>query len=120
MKHLFAVVLGAGIWLAPAAAWACGCCDHPDHHAGAQASQPAAALAAGEARIAIPVAGMHCGHCASRVEAAVQKLNGVKTTSVQLHDGRVIVVFEKAKLTPTRIVETIDALGFKAGTPAEG
>lgn len=121
MKHLVLVLIGGAIWLAPAHAQACGCCDHHDHHAGAQSAPATAAkLGPGEARVEIPVTGMHCGHCASRVEAAVQKLDGVKAITVNLRDGSVIVVFEKAKLAPARIVETIDALGFKAGPPAQG
>jgi copper chaperone CopZ len=122
MKHLLILVTGATLWLAPAAAQACGCCDHhDDHHAGAAAAQPATAkLGPGEARVEIPIAGMHCGHCASRVEAALGKLDGVRSTDVRLSDGKVVVVFEKAKLAPSKLVETIDALGFKAGTPTQG
>jgi copper ion binding protein len=129
MKHVFVVLLGAALWLAPAGALACGDCDHgdhhADHHAAAHSAHPghavtAAKLGPGEARVEIPVAGMHCGHCASRVEAAVQKLDGVKAASVQLQDGKVVVVFEKAKLAPAKIVETIDALGYKAGAPTQG
>ncbi len=121
MKHLLIVLVGAALWLAPSHAQACACCDHHDHHAATQSAPPAAATPTpGDVRVTIPVTGMHCGHCASRVEAAVQRLDGVKAISVHLHDGRVIVVFEKAKLAPAKIVETIDALGFKAGPPAQG
>lgn len=124
MKHLFIIAAGAALWLAPGVALACGCCDHHEHHAaahGGHGTQAAAAkLGPGEARVEIPVSGMHCGHCASRVEAAVGKLDGVRSTEVRLDDGKVVVVFEKAKLAPTKIVETIDALGFKAGPPAQG
>lgn len=122
MKHLLIIVTSAALWLAPAAAQACGCCDHhDDHHATTRSAPPATAkLAPGEARVEIPVTGMHCGHCVSRVEAALGKLDGVKSTDVRLSDGKVVVVFEKAKVAPSRLVEVIDALGFKAGTPAQG
>ncbi len=125
MKHLFIIVAGAALWLAPAVAQACGCCDHHEHHAAAHGDHATHAAAAGklgpgEARVEIPVSGMHCGHCASRVEAALGKLEGVRSTDVRLDDGKVVVVFEKAKLAPSKIVETIDGLGFKAGTPAAG
>lgn len=124
MKHLLVVVLGAALWLAPATAQACGCCGHDQDHAGhaaAQPAQPAAAkLAPGEARVEIPVTGMHCGNCVSRVEAALGKLDGVKSTDVRLADGKVIVVYEKAKLAPAKLVEAIDALGYKAGKPSQG
>lgn len=121
MKHVFVVLLGAAFWLAPAGAQACGNCDHGDHHAAAPSGHATTAkLGPGEARVEIPVAGMHCDHCASRVEAAVQKLDGVKAASVQLQAGKVVVVFEKAKLAPAKIVEAIDALGYKAGAPTQG
>jgi copper ion binding protein len=124
MKHVFVVLLGAALWLVPAGARACGDCDHGEHHAAAHSAHSGhaatAKLGPGEARVEIPVAGMHCGHCASRVEAAVQKLDGVKAASVQLQDGKVVVVFEKARVAPAKIVETIDALGYKAGAPTQG
>jgi copper chaperone CopZ len=63
---------------------------------------------------------MHCGHCVSRVEAALGKLDGVRATDVLLDPGKVVVVFEKSKIAPSKIVETIDAPGFKAGPPAHG
>jgi copper ion binding protein len=120
MHLLIMIAAAAALWLAPGVAQACGCCDHQDHHAAAPATPATARLGPGEARVEIPVSGMHCGHCAARVEAAVQKLDGVKTADVQLHDGKVVVVFEKAKLAPAKIVEAIDALGFKAGPPVAG
>ncbi len=121
MKDL--LIVGAAaivVALAPASAAACGCCDH-DHRAAHHSSGAAAAkLGPGEARVEIPVSGMHCGYCATRVETAVQKLDGVKAAEVRLDDGRVVVVFDKSKVAAPKIVETIDALGFKAGAPVQG
>ncbi len=120
MKHLIIVAASAALWLAPRVAQACDCCNHSSgHHAAHASASTAARLGPGEARIEFPVTGMHCDHCASRVEAALGKLDGVRATDVRLDDARVVVVFEKAKLAPAKIVETIDALGFKAGTPRE-
>jgi copper ion binding protein len=121
MKHLLIITVGAALWSAPGIAQACGCCNHDDHHAATHAPPSSTAkLGPGEARVEIPVTGMHCGHCVSRVEAALAKLDGVRATDVRMDDGKVIVVFEKAKLAPAKIVETIDALGFKAGPPVQG
>jgi copper chaperone CopZ len=121
MKHLIVIALGASLWLAPTAAQACGCCNHDTHHAGAPPAQPAGATPGpGEARVEIPVTGIHCGHCASRIETALERLDGVRSADVRLSDGKVVVVFEKAKLAPSKLVETIDALGFEAGAPAQG
>jgi copper chaperone CopZ len=44
----------------------------------------------------------------------------VRSTDVRLADGKVIVVYEKAKLAPSKLVEAIDALGYKAGKPSQG
>ncbi len=120
MKHVLIIFAGAAIWLAAAVAQACDCCDHHDHHAAAHGSASATAkLGPGEAHVEIPVSGMHCGHCASRVEIALAKLDGVRSTDVRLAEGKVVVVFEKGKLAPAKIVETIDALGFEAGQPSQ-
>ena len=121
MKHLLVALVGAALWLAPGVAQACGCCDHHDHHATAPStSQAVATLGPGEVRVEILVAGMHCSHCASRIEDALGRLDGVKTADVRLHDGKVIVVYDKAKIATPKIIETIDALGFKAGPPGQG
>ncbi|HET9599353.1 MAG TPA: heavy-metal-associated domain-containing protein [Anaeromyxobacteraceae bacterium] len=119
MKMLVVVIVATAAWLVPCAASACECCDHHQHgHAAAHASAAATAqLAPGEARVRIPVTGMHCGHCVSRVEAALAKLDGVKRADASLKDAQAVVVFEKSKLTSAKLVETIDALGFKSGTP---
>lgn len=120
MRTLFAVMVGMAVWLVPVAASACGCCDHRhEQHASARTSAATAQLGPGEARVTIPVAGMHCDHCVSRVEAALAKLDGVRLADASLQGGVAVVVFEKAKLKASKLVETIDALGFKAGTPAQ-
>lgn len=121
MKMLVVVAVTAAAWLVPCAASACGCGDHHQHgHAASQESPASTAqLAPGEARVRIPVTGMHCGHCVSRVESALAKLDGVRLADASLESGEAVVVFEKSKLGTSKLVETIDALGFKAGTPVQ-
>jgi copper chaperone len=121
MKMLVVVAVAAAAWLIPGAASACECCDHHQHgRAAAQRTPPATAqLAPGEARVKIPVAGMHCGHCVSRVESALLKVDGVKSADASLKGAEATVVFEKSKLAASKLVETIDALGFKAGAPVQ-
>ncbi len=122
MKHLLIGAAAAALLcLAPGVAQACGCCNHDGHHAGTHASSAATArLGPGEARVEIPVSGMHCGHCVTRVEAALGKLEGVRASDVLLDEGKVVVVFDKSKVAPAKIIETIDALGFQAGKPSAG
>jgi copper chaperone CopZ len=62
---------------------------------------------------------MHCGHCVSRVEAALARLHGVKVAEASLGDAQAVVIFEKGKLEATKAVQAIDALGFKAGAPVQ-
>ena len=120
MRTLFAIIVGVATWLVPAAASACGCCDHhQDQHASAHTPAATAQLGPGEVRVTIPVTGMHCGHCVSRVESALAKLDGVRLADASLKSGEAVVVFEKSKLGTSKLVETIDALGFKAGTPVQ-
>lgn len=121
MKMLIVVAVTVAAWFVPCAASACECCDHHQHgHAAAHPSPAATAqLGPGEARVRIRVTGMHCGHCVSRVETALSKLDGVKRADASLKDAEAIVVFDKSKLTSSKLVETIDALGFKAGAPEQ-
>ncbi len=117
MRALFAVVVGVAIWFVPGAASACGCCDHHGGHAAAHPSSAAPAqLGPGEARVRISVTGMHCDHCVSRVESALHGIAGVKWAGASLQGGEAVVIFEKAKVGTPKLVEAIDALGFKAGT----
>jgi copper chaperone len=116
-------LLTAALFLAPAAALACADCDmHKDatHAGGGKASAPraqAAALPAGQARVTIPVSGMHCDHCTSRVEAALGQVQGVKSVEASVERGEAVVAYEKGKLDPAQLAKKIDELGFKAGTP---
>lgn len=119
MKILFVVVSAVVALLLPTEASACDCCNHHGAHASAPAPAVTAPLAAGEARVTIPVTGMHCGHCAARVEAALTKLTGVKVADASFDSGQVVVVFEDSKTRPAKFVEAINGLGFKAGTPVQ-
>ena len=123
MKIMLAIA--ASLWLVPTATWACSCCDdHHDHHqhhegaasAGAPRSS-AAPLSAGQARVTIPVSGMHCDYCASTVKNALTRLDGVKSVDVYLDKGEAVVVYEKGKVDPSRLAGQIDGLGFQAGPP---
>lgn len=109
--------------LAPAAARACEECAHRGaHHEHAASAAPPAAttpLSAGEARVTIPVSGMHCSHCADRVVAALRAVPGVQRADASLEKGEAVVAFDKAKVKPAKLKEAIDALGFHAGEPVQ-
>jgi copper chaperone CopZ len=61
---------------------------------------------------------MHCDHCATRVTAALSKVEGVKTARADHEKGQAVVTVEKGKLDAAKLVGAIDALGFKGGAPA--
>jgi copper ion binding protein len=67
--------------------------------------------------VTIPVSGMHCSHCVSRVKAALTKMEGVRAVDADLDKGQAVVSFEKDKVDAAKMVEAIDTLGFKAGAP---
>ncbi len=122
MKTLLATIVATVMLLIPGAASACPCCDY-HHHSdraapAATVSAASAQLAPGEARVTIPVVGMHCGHCASRVEAALAHVEGVRLVDANLDPGEAVVVYDKSKVEASKLAEAINALGFKAGTPA--
>ncbi|BDG09373.1 heavy-metal-associated domain-containing protein [Anaeromyxobacter paludicola] len=126
MKTL--IVAAALAFLAPAAALACEECGmthegaHHEHaKAGAAATPSAAAtpLAADEARVTIPITGMHCDHCVQRVKTALQGIEGVKRVDASLEKSQAVVAFQKEKVKPAKLAEAIDALGFKAGAPVQ-
>jgi len=126
MKSLLVLVAIAS--LVPAAAHACPGCEmaKAEHgHAkattpgGSQAPTATAPLAHGESRVTIPVSGMHCSQCVSRVKATLTKMDGVKSVDADLDKGQAVVSFEKGKVDTSKMVEAIDGLGFKAGTPSQ-
>ena len=122
MKSL--IVLVAIACLVPAAAHACPSCEGHNHAKAttsgvSQTTAAAAPLAAGESRVTIPVSGMHCSHCVSRVKAALMKMGGVKSVDADLDKGQAVVAFELGKVDTSKMVEAIDGLGFKAGTPSQ-
>jgi copper chaperone CopZ len=123
MKTLLVLVALAS--LVPATALGCPSCEkrNAEHAhakantAGAPHAAAAAPLAPNESRVMIPVSGMHCSFCVSRVKAALTKMDGVKAVDADLDKGQAVVSFEKGKADTSKMVRAIDALGFKAGTP---
>jgi copper chaperone CopZ len=123
MKSL--LVLASIACLGPAAALACPRCEMEKtshEHAKATTAAPHASAAtaplkAGESRVTIPISGMHCSICASRVKAALTRMDGVRTVDADVDERRAVVSFETGKVDASKMVEAIDALGFKAGAP---
>ena len=79
-----------------------------------------AALKDGQARVEIPVSGMTCGGCCTKVETAVMALDGVVDVKANYEKGIATITFEKDKVAVDKIVTTInEKTSFKAKAPKE-
>ena len=63
-------------------------------------------------RIVLPVKGMSCASCVSKIEKRVGELNGVKQVRVNLASELVTVEFDPLSVTPAIFIQTIEKLGF--------
>ncbi len=114
------LLVAALVAVAPTAVLACADCNEKEHvGARTAAKTPPAAPGAGEARLTIPVSGMRCDHCASRVETALTKIEGVRFAGADVGKSQAVVIVEKSKLDAAKLIAAIDGAGYKAGTPVE-
>lgn len=61
------------------------------------------------------VEGMYCGACASRVEKAAKKIDGVHAAKVNQPKGIAEITYDPAKTSPEKIARTIsEKTDFKA------
>jgi copper chaperone CopZ len=67
----------------------------------------------------IAVEGMSCGACAARVKGTLKEIDGVAAVEVSLADRNVRVRYAKEKVTPERLAEAINKLGYKAAVPVQ-
>jgi Cu+-exporting ATPase len=62
---------------------------------------------------------MSCAACAARVRKTLASIDGVSDVEVSLVERRARARFDPARLSPGKLVEAINGLGYRAGTPAE-
>lgn len=62
----------------------------------------------------IRVEGMKCSKCSGSVEKALKATEGVDKVEVSLERKEVVVDYDDAKVTETKLREVINATGFKA------
>ncbi len=67
---------------------------------------------AGEASLDLLVTGAHCANCIARIEAAVNKLNGVVSARLNLSTGKLSVRWHEGALAPAELSRTVSKLGF--------
>ena len=77
----------------------------------------AGASAPGTKRVEIPVTGMTCAACQSRVQRTLLKSPGVVDASVNLMMANATVSFDPAATSPDALVETIRKTGYGAELP---
>ncbi|MFP5380301.1 MAG: heavy-metal-associated domain-containing protein [Vicinamibacteria bacterium] len=69
--------------------------------------------------VVIPVEGMSCASCASKVKRALKDIPGVGDAVVDLGERRATVDYDPRQVGLDRLVAAINGTGFKAGAPAE-
>jgi len=84
----------------------------------AVASQGQAAVPAGQARVEIPITGMTCGDCCTKVETAVKTLAGVVDAKADYKKGVATITYKEDQIGVEKIVATInEKTSFKAKAP---
>lgn len=74
-----------------------------------------AALASDKSKtVTLNVQGMTCQGCASSVEKALNKVEGVKEAKVNLAEKNVTVVLASSKTTVASLIKAVDNAGFTA------
>jgi P-type Cu+ transporter len=67
----------------------------------------------------IPVSGMHCAGCSSRVQQALEGTPGVSAANVNLMTNSATIDFDPSAVSPERLVEAIRETGYGAELPTE-
>ena len=70
-------------------------------------------------RIDLPIEGMSCAACASRIERSLNRLDGVEA-SVNYATERASVRFDPEKVGTTDLVDAVEAAGYHAVAPGQG
>lgn len=69
-------------------------------------------------QIAIQIDGMTCGHCVSRVQKALTRVEGIHVDQVEIGSAR--VSYEPGQVSPQRIREAVEDAGFDVRRGTEG
>ena len=69
------------------------------------------------ARCDLPLLGMHCASCASRIERALNKVEGVENANVNFAATRATINFDSHKTNPEKLREAVQAVGYDAILP---
>jgi Cu+-exporting ATPase len=106
-KRLIAILLGLCVMGLAVEAWACPC----DKNKPAKTAKKAPKNAV---KLVLAIEGMSCGGAASKISAALTKLDGVYTADVDFEKKQAEVKYLPKKVSKTKLVETVKKLGYKA------
>ena len=67
--------------------------------------------------LTLPVTGMSCTACSSRVQRALEGTPGVGTATVNLMLHNAVITFDRATLSPTDLVSVIEHTGYGSSLP---
>lgn len=65
-------------------------------------------------RVTIAVEGMYCDGCAAGIKAMLKRTAGVLSADVSYEKKEAVVEYDSQKITPEKIAEAINNLGYKA------
>src|SRR5690606_25994349 len=68
----------------------------------------------GAGKVTIPVSGMTCAACSSRIQRTLSRTAGVSEANVNLMLKNAVVEFDPDTITPEQLVETIRETGYGA------
>ena len=74
--------------------------------------------AAALSQVTITVEGMVCPACPRAVKAALERLPGIAKVDVSFQKKEAAVEYDAQQISPERMVEVINTLGFRASLPA--
>jgi P-type Cu+ transporter len=74
-------------------------------------------MSAALAQIELPIQGMTCASCASRIERRLNKLDGVSAT-VNYATEKASVAYDADAVAPDQLVAAVEAAGYTAALPA--
>ena len=97
------LLMAAALGIA-SAALLCPCCTVSTAHAQEQR----------DSRVVLHIEGMSCASCSAAVKVRLERLDGVSAARVVFAEKRADVTYDPARVTPARMVEEINDMGYRA------
>ncbi len=67
-----------------------------------------------DSTISLKIEGMHCGMCVSRIEKALNALDGVSEATVSLDENRADVRYDSGMVKPEDMISVVEEAGYSA------